>query len=94
MSVLPRVTELTRERISREFDDLGPDACMAEIQADLRQHNPELLDMASRLNLEPPVITLPPRDGQDRSKAHRQAERAPQSPRNGTQQLALFDTSL
>ena len=53
-----------------------------------------LLDMASRLNLEPPVITLPTRDGQDRSKAHRQAERAPQSPRNGTQQLALFDTSL
>lgn len=48
MSVLPRVTELTRERISREFDDLGPDACMAEIRADLRQHNPELLDMASR----------------------------------------------
>jgi hypothetical protein len=48
MSVLPRVSELTRERISREFDDLGPDACMAEIKADLRQHNPELLDMASR----------------------------------------------
>jgi hypothetical protein len=48
MSVLPRVTELTRERISREFDDLGPDACMAEIKMDLRQHNPELLDMASR----------------------------------------------
>ncbi|RUM23883.1 hypothetical protein EFQ99_18010 [Rhizobium vallis] len=48
MSVLPRVTELTRERISREFDDLGPDACLAEIKADLRQHNPELLDMARR----------------------------------------------
>lgn len=48
MSVLPRVTELTRERISREFDDLGPNACMAEIEADLRQHNPELLDMALR----------------------------------------------
>jgi hypothetical protein len=48
MSVLPRVTELTRERISREFDDLGPDVCMAEIKADLRRHNPELLDMASR----------------------------------------------
>lgn len=48
MSVLPRVTELTRERISREFDDLGPDACMAEIKADLRLHNPELLDMALR----------------------------------------------
>jgi hypothetical protein len=46
--VLPRVTELTRERISREFDDLGPDACMAEIRADLRMHNPELLDMASK----------------------------------------------
>lgn len=48
MSVLPRVTELTRERISREFDDLGPDACMAEIKADLGYHNPELLDMALR----------------------------------------------
>jgi hypothetical protein len=48
MSVLPRVTELTRERISREFDDLGPDACMAEIRVDLRHNNPELLDMASR----------------------------------------------
>lgn len=48
MSVLPRVTELTRERISREFDDLGPDACMAEIMTDLRRHNPELLDMARR----------------------------------------------
>jgi hypothetical protein len=48
MSVLPRVTEFTRERISREFDDLGPEACMAEIRADLQRHNPELLDMASR----------------------------------------------
>lgn len=48
MSVLPRVTRLTRERISREFDDLGPDACMIAIKADLRRHNPELLDMASR----------------------------------------------
>jgi hypothetical protein len=48
MSMLPRVTELTRERIAREFDDLGPDVCMGEIKADLRRHNPELLDMASR----------------------------------------------
>lgn len=48
MSVLPQVTELTRERISREFDDLGPDACLAEITDELRRHNPELLDMASR----------------------------------------------
>ena len=48
MSMLPRVTELTREWIAREFDDLGPDVCMAEIEADLRRHNTELLDMASR----------------------------------------------
>jgi hypothetical protein len=46
MSVLPRVTDFTRERISREFDDLGPDACMAGIRKDLDQHNPELLEMA------------------------------------------------
>jgi hypothetical protein len=46
MSPLPRITELTRERIAREFDDLGPDACVAEIIKDLRQNNPELLDMA------------------------------------------------
>jgi len=48
MSVLPFVTELTRQWISREFDEFGPDACLTEIKADLRQHNPELLDMASR----------------------------------------------
>src|ERR1700722_19344299 len=48
MSVLPRVTVFIRERISREFDDLGPEACIAEIRADLQRHNPELLDMASR----------------------------------------------
>jgi hypothetical protein len=48
MSVLPRVTELTRERIAREFDDLGPDACMTDIRRDLDRHNPELLDMATK----------------------------------------------
>ena len=48
MSVLPRVTELTRERIAREFDDLGPDVCMAHIRANLLRHNPELLDMTLR----------------------------------------------
>ena len=48
MSVLPRVTELTRERVSRAFDDLGPDACMAEITDELLRHNPELLDMAQK----------------------------------------------
>ena len=48
MHLLPAVTPLTRERIAREFDDRGPQACMAEIEDDLRRHNPELLDMASR----------------------------------------------
>lgn len=48
MSSLPRVTEATRERISREFDNLGPDACVSEIAAAMRRHNPELLDMAQR----------------------------------------------
>lgn len=48
MSPIPRITELTRERIAREFDDLGPDACVAEVVNELRRHNPELLEMASR----------------------------------------------
>src|SRR6202167_1857776 len=46
MSMLPRVTDPTRERISREFDSLGPDVCMAGIRRDLDRHNPQLLDMA------------------------------------------------
>ncbi len=48
MSWLPRVAEQTRERISREFDNLGPDACLSEIARDLRANNPELLDMAAK----------------------------------------------
>jgi hypothetical protein len=48
MSALPRVTELTRERVAREFDDVGPDACIADIVQHLRSYNPEILDMASR----------------------------------------------
>jgi hypothetical protein len=48
MSALPRVTESTRERLSREFDDRGPDVCRAEITLDLDANNPELLDMAMR----------------------------------------------
>jgi hypothetical protein len=48
VSLLPSVTPLTRERIAREFDERGPQACMTEIEEDLRRHNPELLDMASR----------------------------------------------
>jgi len=46
MSFLPRVSERTRERIAREFDDLGPEACMAEIVNAMRRDNPELLQMA------------------------------------------------
>ena len=48
MSWLPRVAESTRERVSREFDNLGPDACVMEISEELRQHNPEILDMAMK----------------------------------------------
>ena len=48
MSPIPRVTESTRERVAREFDQLGPDACMAKIMGDLEQHNPEVLDMMSK----------------------------------------------
>jgi len=48
MSALPRVAESTREQITREFDDAGPDACVAEISAYLREHNPEWLYMAAK----------------------------------------------
>src|SRR5258705_1809150 len=48
MSWLPRVVENTRERVSREFDSLGPDACVSEISEDLRANNPELLDIAMK----------------------------------------------
>jgi hypothetical protein len=48
MASLPRVGNLTRERIAREFDDRGPEVCRAEITLDLEANNPELLDMATR----------------------------------------------
>src|SRR5579859_5709934 len=48
MSVLPRVTNVTWERVAREFDDRGPDVCRNEIILDLEANNPELLDMAAR----------------------------------------------
>jgi hypothetical protein len=44
--VPPCMTEPTMERISREFDELGPVVCMVDIRKDLDRHNPELLDMA------------------------------------------------
>ena len=48
MSALPRVAESTREQICREFDDLGPDACIAEISEHLRDNNPQWLYMAAK----------------------------------------------
>jgi hypothetical protein len=48
MSFIPRVSELTRERISREFDDLGPFACLAWMTNTLEEQNPEVLDMMSK----------------------------------------------
>lgn len=48
MSILPRVSEHTREAVSREFDNLGPNACVELIVEDLRGTNPELLDMAEK----------------------------------------------
>ena len=48
MSALPRVTELTREFVSRQYDDLGPEACLAEITECLTRENPEFLEMARK----------------------------------------------
>src|SRR5687768_1756553 len=48
MSMIPRVTAATREKVSREFDDLGPAASTAEVVQLLERSNPELLDMISR----------------------------------------------
>jgi hypothetical protein len=48
MVALPRVVEQTRERVAREFDDLGPSVCVRQIASTLRSDNPELLDMAER----------------------------------------------
>ena len=45
---VPRVSDLTRERISREFDDLGPQACLVEIAGVLSKENPEILDIMER----------------------------------------------
>jgi hypothetical protein len=48
MTAVPRVAEQTREKVSREFDDAGPGACVARICETLRNENPELLDMATK----------------------------------------------
>jgi hypothetical protein len=46
--MLPRVSQSTREQIAREFDEFGPDQCIAEISDHLREHNPEWLYMAAK----------------------------------------------
>ena len=46
--MLPRVDEVTREQVAREFDDRGPRACVAEISSEMQRNNPELLDIAVR----------------------------------------------
>ncbi|HTJ58877.1 MAG TPA: hypothetical protein VL418_15130 [Devosiaceae bacterium] len=48
MTLLPRVIELTRERLAREFDDIGPCALSAQAATLLDAENPELLDIARR----------------------------------------------
>ncbi len=61
MGSLPRVSELTREFVSRQFDDLGPEACLAEITECLIRENPEFLDMARNCAADigdPPAIMV------------------------------------
>jgi hypothetical protein len=48
MATLPRVDSITWERVSREFDDRGPEVCRTEITRELEVNNPEILDMAKR----------------------------------------------
>ena len=42
MSSLPRVSATTRERVSREFDDLGPSACTDQVVQFLAEHGARL----------------------------------------------------
>jgi hypothetical protein len=46
VSLLSLATPTTRERLARELDDRGPEACVTEVINDLKQHDPEFLDMA------------------------------------------------
>lgn len=65
-------------------------ALMPLIYGHISPYGTFLLDMASRLDIEPPVITLPvENEGRLSTFA-----RAPQGTSNGVQQLALFNTPL
>lgn len=46
---LPQIDERICERVARDFDGVGPDACMAEILDELLAHNPHYLEMAMRI---------------------------------------------
>ena len=46
--MLPLVTTHTCEKTARELDDRGPDSCMLETLHELRDTNPEVLDMAEK----------------------------------------------
>ena len=48
MQLLPRVVASTSERVHREFDDRGPEACIESVTRDLKRNNPEILDMVAR----------------------------------------------
>jgi hypothetical protein len=48
MISLPRVSVMTRERVAREFDELGPTIATAQIIQLLEHANPELLDMLNK----------------------------------------------
>jgi hypothetical protein len=48
VNLISPITPTTRERIAREFDDRGPEACVAEVIEDLKRNNPELLGIACR----------------------------------------------
>lgn len=45
---LPPIDERLWERVARDFDDVGPDACIAEIVDELLFDNPHYLEMALR----------------------------------------------
>ena len=69
-------------------------ALMPLIYGHISPYGTFLLDMASRLDIEPPVITLPRGFGQNNLRARRQSGLTPQNASNGTQQLALFNALL
>lgn len=46
MTFFSPVSAKTREWITREFDERGPEACLAEVIKDLESTNPQLLDIA------------------------------------------------